>query len=221
MSINDELQRIVKAKSDIIAAIKNKNVDVPNDVSIEDLSQYIEEIIVTPKPPELEGVQIGTQIWLNKSLDVDDGGEGIVKRNLTINGVDLGTQYYYTWDAARRVVASLTDWHLPTDTEVDTLISSIGGYKKGNKLQSTYAWNNNQNGTDDEYGFCALPCGYYSYKNQTFNSDGNVYCFWSRNTNTTNPSRLIETDIFTFVSREEFNPDANNVKAFQVRLIKS
>ena len=73
-----------------------------------------------PEPPEpepypFEEVTIGTQIWSKPNLDIDDGGEGIHKvDNVTAMGYNLGTQYYYTWDAAVRVCSNIVGWHLPT-----------------------------------------------------------------------------------------------------------
>jgi len=50
-------------------------------------------------------------------------------------------------------------WHIPSDTDWNTLITAIDGSSKaGKKLKATSGWYNNGNGTD-EYEFSALPGG--------------------------------------------------------------
>lgn len=106
-------------------------------------------------------VTIGTQVWKNANLAVDDGGEGIVRiDNVTSNGVNFGTQYYYTYDAAVRVAASISGYHLPTlDEWWYGLLTFVGTDAAGaKKLNSTSGWYYDANGTD-EYGFNSIPVG--------------------------------------------------------------
>ena len=101
-----------------------------------------------------ETVKIGNQIWMNKNLAIDDGGNGI-----TINK-ETG-EHYYTWDAAKRVAEKIKGWHLPTIAEWDFLAANAGGREVcGTKLKATSGWDYDGNGTDD-FGFSALPAGYY------------------------------------------------------------
>lgn len=121
----------------------------------------------TPPGPTFDEVTIGTQTWMAKNLAIDDGGEGIdIKENVTSNGVNFGTQYYYNRAAAIRLANSISGWHLPSAAEWRTLINYIGS-NVGGKLKSTSGWNNNGNGTDD-YGFTALPLGTV-YEGTTYN----------------------------------------------------
>lgn len=115
---------------------------------------------VSSPGPTFDSVTIGSQIWMAKNLDIDDGGTGIrIKDNVTANGVNFGTQYYYTWDAAVRVANSITGWHLPTRNEWNTLATNVGGSNvAGTKLKSTSGWDEDGNGTDD-FGFTVLPVG--------------------------------------------------------------
>lgn len=110
--------------------------------------------------PSFDEVTIGTQTWMAKNLAIDDGGGGIYHEdNVSANGVNFGTQYYYNRDAAVRVANSIDGWHLPSLDELNTLITYCGGDTAATyKLKSTYGWNSANNGTDD-YGFCALPVG--------------------------------------------------------------
>ena len=106
-------------------------------------------------------VTIGTQIWKSVNLAIDDGGTGIkTKDNVIANGVNFGTQYYYTWDAAVRIANSITGWHLPSKSEWETLVDYAGGGNTASyKLRSTSGWNENNNGAD-VYGFSVIPVGY-------------------------------------------------------------
>jgi uncharacterized protein (TIGR02145 family)/uncharacterized repeat protein (TIGR02543 family) len=66
----------------------------------------------------------------------------------------------YTWWAAKR--ACPIGWHLPAREEWQALIGAVGGDAvAGKKLKATSRWNDGGNGTDD-YGFAALPSGYYT-----------------------------------------------------------
>ena len=134
---------------------------------------------VEPEPPApvFEEVTIGTQIWLAKNLSIDDGQGGItIVDNVTANGVNFGTQYYYTWDAAIRVANSIEGWHLPTDNEWLRLASAVGSSVAGTKLKSTTGWNNGSNG-DDSYGFTAFPVGGQYYGEVQL--IGNYSFFWT------------------------------------------
>lgn len=114
-------------------------------------------------------VKIGDQIWMNKNLAIDDGGDGI-----TINK-ETG-EHYYTWDAAKRVAEKIKGWHLPTIAEWDFLAANAGGREVcGNKLKAASGWDDDGNGTDD-FGFSALPAGGYS---GSFYSLGSYAYFWT------------------------------------------
>ena len=131
--------------------------------------------------PSWPTVEINGQVWMAENLSSDDGGEGITSRNLPdVNGVNLGTQYYYTWPAAMRIADSIDGWHLPTSGEFIDLMNYAGGSgttAAGMKLKSTSGWNNNKNGTDD-YGFTWLPAG---QNKNGFDTAGMRACLWSIN----------------------------------------
>ena len=102
-------------------------------------------------------VTIGSQKWMKKNLAVDDGQGGIYTGTVNYGHGDV-LEYYYTQQAAVRVASSISGWHLPTDSEFETLINYISSGIV-NKLKSTYGWKTT-NGID-AYGFCALPAGYH------------------------------------------------------------
>ena len=78
-------------------------------------------------------------------------------------------------------------WHLPTQTEWDTLITAVGGRSAvpeirnttGKKLKSTSGWyySDGENGTDD-YSFTALPAGFGGFIVSYCNGGTYAY-FWS------------------------------------------
>ena len=78
-------------------------------------------------------------------------------------------------------------WHVPSLSEFQTLISSVGGYSvAGANLKSTSGWKSNSqyvgNGSDS-YGFSALPAGAYNdaitYHVYKFYDVGNYAFFWT------------------------------------------
>lgn len=139
------------------------------------------EFVNCAKIPSLRyTVNIGGQIWMSKNLDVDDGqgGVSIVEPFPYYNMGRFGTMYYYSPEAAIRIANSIPGWHLPTVQEYETLISNVGGANvAGKKLKSTYGWKNDGNGTDD-YGFCALPCGWGNQYGGT-EYEGNTCHLWT------------------------------------------
>jgi uncharacterized protein (TIGR02145 family) len=102
----------------------------------------------------LATVTIGSQKWTKKNLAVNDGQGGIYTRSVNYGKGDV-TEYYYTWDAAMRVVNSIAGFHLPSVDEYSTLISTVGGGP--HPLLTNYGWQ--YGGGSNAYGFSALPSG--------------------------------------------------------------
>lgn len=135
-------------------------------------SAYLGSTKVYEAAPSLNYVQIGNQKWLDSNLSIDDGGSGIVHQdNVTINGVNFGTQYYYTRDAATRIANTIAGWHLPSYNEMQTLTNNYGS-NRANALRSTSGWSAYQ-GTNTT-GFNAIPLGYYS---GSYDQRGSYACF--------------------------------------------
>ena len=116
--------------------------------------------VVTPEPtppgPTFDEVTIGTQTWATTNLAIDDGQGGIyVKDNVTANGVNLGTQYYYSIQAANRIVNNINGWHIPSTAEWQTLFNTVNDLTK---ITSTSGWPSGYNGTN-ELGLNILPVG--------------------------------------------------------------
>ena len=70
-------------------------------------------------------------------------------------------------------------WHLPSQTEWNTLFTAVGGsfLTAGKVLKSQTGWYSNGNGTD-AFGFSALPAGRRN-DDGYFTSDGYNADFWS------------------------------------------
>lgn len=151
-------------------------------------------------------VKIGDQIWMNKNLAIDDGGDGI-----TINQ-ETG-EHYYTWDAANRVAEKIKGWHLPTIAEWDFLAANAGGREVcGAKLKATSGWDDDGNGTDD-FSFSALPAGGYG---GSFNDLGSYAYFWTATEN--NSSNAYYRYFGTGASMYSLNDD--KYYQYSVRLVK-
>jgi uncharacterized protein (TIGR02145 family) len=162
----EKFKSIVKLTAVKIVDCELPPYDIPAPESITETTQkaFAPAEDFAPKT-----VKIGDQIWMNKNLAIDDGGDGI-----TINQ-ETG-EHYYTWDAAKRVVEKIKGWHLPTIAEWDFLAANAGGCEVcGNKLKAASGWDDNGNGTDD-FGFSALPAGYY---NGSFRNLGSYAYFWT------------------------------------------
>lgn len=135
------------------------------------IAAYKGEII--PPGPTFDTVTIGSQVWMSKNLTIDDGQGGIATRTLNYGQGNV-VEYYYTWEAAVRVAASVPGWHLPSRDEwYTTLAAAVGGISNaGTKLKSTYGWNSGGNGTDD-FGFTIFPAG------NEFALNGSEARFWT------------------------------------------
>jgi uncharacterized protein (TIGR02145 family) len=88
----------------------------------------------------------------------------------------------YLWNEAVEKDICPEGWHVPSQTEFDTLVSAVGGKNlAGLYLKATTDWDSfdlNEGIGKDSYGFAALPAG--SRHNNGFFSPGNEYTyFWS------------------------------------------
>ncbi len=116
-------------------------------------------------------VTIGLQTWMAENLNYETGISYCYGNNET-----YCTEYgrLYTWATA--ITACPGGWHLPSEAEWNTLITTVGGSSvAGGKLKTTSGWYNNGNGSDD-FGFSARPAG-VRYNNGNYGS--NDACFWS------------------------------------------
>ena len=162
----EKLKAMVK-----LTATKIVDCEIPpyNFSAPESIPETTKKVFAPDEDFAPKTVKIGDQIWMNKNLAIDDGGDGI-----TINK-ETG-EHYYTWDAAKRVAEKIKGWHLPTIAEWDFLAANAGGREVcGTKLKAASGWDDDGNGTDD-FGFSALPAGsYYG----SFDYLGSYAYFWT------------------------------------------
>lgn len=191
-----------------------------NDKIITINNKWCEEYVEpTPPGPSFDEVTIGTQTWMAKNLAIDDGQGGIYSAdNVTANGVNMGTQYYYNFDAAVRVANTISGWHLPTKAEWETLISYCGGTDvAGGKLKSTTGWNDSHNGTDN-YGFTAYPVGSVSATGSSVSYKGRYTYF--RTSTTSGSYATVAYISLAQAYNSIYTADLTLTKHYAVRLIK-
>lgn len=183
-------------------------------------------------------VSIGTQTWMAQNLNYKTESN-----SYCYNGEESNCSKYgrlYTWAAAMDSVGSWSangkgcgygktcsptypvrgvcpeGWHLPTQTEWNTLFTAVGGQSKAGKmLKSTSGWNSSGNGTD-AYSFSALPAGGRG-GNGHFNYEGNNAYFWS---STDDNSYYAYSMILYYNGDYAGLDDGNEGYGFSVRCVK-
>jgi uncharacterized protein (TIGR02145 family) len=106
-----------------------------------------------------EEVQIGTQVFMKKNWDFNYPGSKVYN-DLEANRAIYGG--LYTWNQAMEVNFCPAGWHVPTEAEIDTLLTYLGGAMiAGGKMKEpdTTHWLTPNTGADDSSGFKALPGG--------------------------------------------------------------
>lgn len=89
----------------------------------------------------------------------------------------------YNWYAVNTGKLCPVGWHVPSDDEWTILINYAGGETSAGgslKESGTFHWSDPNTGATDEFGFAALPGGYYRYGN--FLDIGNYGMWWSSTT---------------------------------------
>lgn len=179
----------------------------------------------TPPGPSIDEVTIGTQTWMSKNLAIDDGQGGIYTQTITY-GQDTVVEYYYTWEAAVRVAASIAGWHLPSSAEFEVLQTYAGGSNvAGQKLKATYGWGkyDSHDPGSDTYGFTWRGAGYY-YIDYGRLMDKNYRGYLWTITETTVYGDPGVINYFVGANSQNLNNDgialSDYHRAFSVRLIK-
>lgn len=189
---------------------------------------------------DLEQIQIGSQIWTAKNLNVDyfRNGEFIpnVQENVfwaqlnTASGCwwqnnqSYGVQYgkLYNWFALSDPRGLAPEgWHIPTEAEWNTLITYLGGGSiAGGKIKEAgnSHWEAPNTGADNSSGFTALPG---SSRVDDFTGEfpytiGELGMWWS-STEASNKGK------FFYVTKDNadlFNGLANKQGGYSVRCVK-
>ena len=144
-------------------------------------------------------VQIGSRVWMAENLNYETANSYCYN-----DSAEYCEKYgrLYTWAAAMDSAGTWSangkgcgynktcsptypvrgvcpdGWHLPAQTEWNSLFSAVGGQSNaGKKLKFTSGWNENGNGKD-AFSFSALPAG-ARYRNGDYHSEGDLAYFWS------------------------------------------
>jgi uncharacterized protein (TIGR02145 family) len=153
-----------------------------------------------PTSDATQTVNIGTQVWTSKNLDIStyrngdpiryastpeewldaaNKGEGAwcYYNNDPKNGAKYGKLYNWYAVGDPRVLAPI-GYHIPSDAEWSVLTEYLGGEEiAGFKMKSTSGWSNGGNG-DNSSGFNGLPGGDCYYDGGFYGITGDGY-FWS------------------------------------------
>jgi uncharacterized protein (TIGR02145 family) len=152
-------------------------------------------------------VRIGTQWWMAENLKTTRLNDNTPIPNITSNTTwttmstpayswynNDGPTYkplygaFYNWFTLTNVCP--TGWHVPTDTEFNTLEMNLGiapadvdiygwrGTDQGAQLKSTSGWATGENGTNTS-GFSALPGGYRYGVDGSYSALGVLSYWWS------------------------------------------
>jgi len=116
-------------------------------------------------------VSIGSQIWMAENMQYKTSNTKCYDNNPS-NCKIFGT--LYDWNTAKNVCPP--DWHLPNDDEWIKLRDYVGN--NANKLKANDLLWEHGRGTDN-FGFTALPGGFYRGDRGGFNQKNIVAGFWS------------------------------------------
>jgi uncharacterized protein (TIGR02145 family) len=175
-------------------------------------------------------VQIGTQCWLQKNLDVgtmiqvnqDASNNGTIEKYCYNNDANNCATYggLYQWNEAMAYSTAPgtkgicpDGWHIPTKTEFETLGTAVSN--NSNALKAIGQGTGSGIGTNTS-GFSALLAGYRN-NNSNFNNLGNNTNFWSSTEN--NSNNAYNMNLWNNDSNINMNNNNKN-NGFSVRCVK-
>lgn len=167
------------------------NVLRDSEMHAVDMPKYLENHYAKTK--------IGNQTWMLENLAVTDGGDGIYRNK------DNG-EYYYTWEAAKRIADKIPGWHLPSGAEWDELVKTTGNDGANLRVKS---WVGAREGS----WFAAVPAGHWY---NGFINVGSVAYFWTSEPEGMNGVWYRGIDAGTTVYKEV----ASHLVGLSVRLVK-
>jgi uncharacterized protein (TIGR02145 family) len=195
-------------------------------------------VMLSPVADALPTIQIGTQKWMSKNLDVAfyRNGDPIPQvtdpaawaglttgawcyyNNDPIQGNKYGKLYnWYAVNDPRGLAPQ--GWHIPSDAEWTTLEITLGGSSvAGGKMKEpgTLNWATPNTGADNSSGFAGLPGG-FRYDDGTFSSANSTGVWWSA----TEFSPTGAWDRFLFLLFRTVDRANNNKRyAFSVRCLR-
>ncbi len=166
-------------------------------------------------------VVIGGQVWMAQNLNYPSVNSSYYDNDIA-NGDIYGR--LYTFEDANLVCPD--SWHLPTDDEWKTLEIALGmspgsadglewrGIDEGEKMKTTYGWNDNGNGTNSS-GFSALPGG-VDMRNGYFSGIRGNGFWWTATSYNPGYKFIRKLDVTKRVWRDYVQPTS----AYSVRCVK-
>jgi uncharacterized protein (TIGR02145 family) len=183
-------------------------------------------------------VLIGNQCWMKENLRVRNYRDGTPIPHVTnpfvwTNAV-TGARCWYNNDSAAHdnIYGALYNWHatvdsaglcpygwqVPTISDWDTLVASVGGNSVGGgAIKALCLWNNPNTGATNSSGFSGLPGGFRDNVSAPFTQINNVAIWWS-STPLLFPCAYIKSANYLFNSLGEGNAVFN--MGVSVRCIK-
>ena len=182
---------------------KKDNTAIPSIVSNDESTT--QAVVTDINDPAANAVQIGTQVWRTKNLDVTRYRNGdpipYVKSKAKWAALTTGAWCWYRNDSTKGAVygklynwAAVNDprglapagWHIPSDEEWTTLTTYLGGESvAGGKMKSTGTieagtglWYAPNGEATNSSGFTAFPGGYRNNFGR-FNDIGYYGYWWS------------------------------------------
>ncbi len=174
---------------------------------------------------------IGDQIWMAENLNYEAGSGSLCYDNDPNNCNVYGR--LYDWATVMNLSRDCNDkecteliqtphqgicpngWHVPSDTEWGILEISVRW--SAIRLKATNGWNESGNGTDN-YGFSALPGGYFK---ESFESVGYTGGWWTTSEDSASNaySRIIsyyQSEFFDYILPQ----NENKVARYSLRCVK-
>ncbi len=172
-----------------------------NSLEIRNSSAWVS---LSPAADALPTIQIGTQKWMSKNLDVAfyrngdpipqvtdptawaglTSGAWCYYNNDPIQGSKYGKLYnWYAVNDPRGLAPQ--GWHIPSDAEWTTLDNTLGGSSvAGGKMKEpgTLNWTTPNSGADNSCGWAGLPGGSRNFDG-AFNNVGSLGGWWSSKEN--------------------------------------
>ena len=192
------------------------------------------EMVYTTLVWMTENLNISYDIGSAKSYCLEDDPEDCSKYG-----------YRYTWSAAMDSAGKYSDatagcgyeivckakilvrgacpkgWHLPSKTDFNDLVEMAGGKNEAaKKLDATSGWKNEKDNGSDDYGFAAIPGGYWDNYRQEALVGSSAY-FWSmvQYVPSTSTTTSYQAGIMNITGRYVYIEGYDKRYAFSVRCI--